>query len=174
MIKERTDGQSARINMTVNDDSDFLSPYAETGKPVISSEVAEFLENSANAFHPKEKITLVIHSDCIDEEERGVYGQAIRNYFSLGCRDVERSMKRKTVISAWFSVVGIIALAFMFFIGRLGINDLWVECVDIFAWVFIWEAVDQFFIERGGLLLRKNRLDNFVNMEILFRKASSF
>lgn len=156
------------MNMTVNDDSAFLSPYAETGRPVISSEVAEFLENSANAFHPKERITLVIHSDCIDEREKSVYAQAICNYFSLGRKDVDRSMRRKTKIAIWFSIVGILALAFMFLVGRLGINDLWVECIDIFAWVFLWEAVDQFFIERGGLLLRRRRLDNFIAMDIVF------
>ena len=158
--------QTAKIDMTVNDDSDFLSPYAETGKPVISSEVAEFLENSANAFHPKEKITLSVHSDCIDDNEKIVYEKAIRNYFSLQL--IDRSMRRKTIIATWFSVVGILALAFMFLISRLGINDLWTECVDIFAWVFLWEAVDQFFIERSGLMLRKKRLDNFIDMKIIF------
>ena len=160
--------QTAKIDMTVNDDSDFLSPYAETGQPVISSEVAEFLENSANAFHPKEKITLSVHSDCIDDNEKIVYEKAIRNYFSLQLNEIDRSMRRKTIIATWFSVVGILALAFMFLISRLGINDLWTECVDIFAWVFLWEAVDQFFIERSGLMLRKKRLDNFIDMKIIF------
>ncbi len=167
-MQEQINEQTAKINMTVNDDSDFLSPYAETGKPVISSEVAEFLENSANAFHPKESITLTVHSNCIDDDEKIVYEKAIRNYFSLQLNEVNRSMRRKTIIATWFSVVGILALAFMFLISKPGINDLWVECVDIFAWVFLWEAVDQFFIERSGLMLRKKRLDNFIDMKIIF------
>ena len=168
-MKNGTPFVEAKIDMSVNDDSSFLSPYAETGKPIISSEVAGFLENAANAFHPKEKIVLTIHSTCIDENEKTVYDNAIRNYFKLQQNDVNRDMKRKTVIATWFSIVGIVALAFMILIGRLGVNDLWVECVDIFAWVFLWEAVDQFFIERSGLLLKKKRLDNFINMEIIFK-----
>lgn len=168
-MKNETPYAEAKIDMSVNDDSSFLSLYAETGKPIISSEVAGFLENAANAFHPKEKIVLTIHSTCIDENEKPVYDNAIRNYFKLRQKDVNRDMKRKTVIAIWFSIVGIVALAFMFLIGRQGINDLWVECVDIFAWVFLWEAVDQFFIERSGLLLKKKRLDNFINMEIIFK-----
>ncbi len=168
-MKNDTPFVEAKIDMSINDDSSFLSPYAETGKPIISSEVAGFLENAANAFHPKEKIVLTIHSTCIDENEKTVYDNAIRNYFKLRQKDVNRDMKRKTVIATWFSIVGIVALAFMFLIGRLGVNDLWVECVDIFAWVFLWEAVDQFFIERSGLLLKKKRLDNFINMEIIFK-----
>lgn len=98
-MQEQINEQTAKINMTVNDDSDFLSPYAETGKPVISSEVAEFLENSANAFHPKERITLTVHSNCIDDDEKIVYEKAIRNYFSLQLNEVNRSMRRKTIIA---------------------------------------------------------------------------
>lgn len=167
---KKTIDSVAKIDMTVNDDSSFLSPYSETGKPVISSEVAGFLENAATAFHPKEKITLTVHSTCIDDNEKEIYDRAIRNYFKLQLNDVKRDMRRKTVIATWFSTVGVFALAFMFLIGRLGVNDLWVECVDIFAWVFLWEAVDQFFIERSGLMLRKKRLDNFIDMKIIFDK----
>ncbi|MCD7834244.1 MAG: hypothetical protein LUH00_09715 [Lachnospiraceae bacterium] len=41
--KNKTD---AVIHMTVKDDSDFLSVYSVTDTPVISSEVAQFLEHS--------------------------------------------------------------------------------------------------------------------------------
>lgn len=34
------------INMTVKDDSDFLSVFSFSDIPVISSEVAEFIENN--------------------------------------------------------------------------------------------------------------------------------
>lgn len=94
-MQEQINEQNAKINMTVNDDSDFLSPYAETGKPVISSEVAEFLENSANAFHPKERITLTVHSNCIDDDEKIVYEKAIRNYFSLQLNEVNQKHAQK-------------------------------------------------------------------------------
>ena len=44
----------ANINMTINNDDDFLSHFCETGKPLISTELADFIENSANDFHPNE------------------------------------------------------------------------------------------------------------------------
>lgn len=164
-MKKFTD-EIANLNMSVTDDSDFLSPYAETGKPVISTEVADFLTTSANAYHPKSKLKINIRSDCINEEEKPVYKAAIRNYFSLQLEEVARDMRRKTAMSIWFTLVGIFGLAFMFLLGELGVNDIWVECVDIFAWVFLWEAVDQFFIERGGLLLKSRRMQNFIDAEI--------
>ena len=154
------------IKMSIRDDSDMLSPYCETGKPVISSNVAEFLENSASGYHPKERLSLEIASNCIDDTEKERYRKAIRNYFALKYEDVKRDMRRKTIISVWFTIIGILALTLMFVLDGFNLDSLWIECIDIFAWVFLWEAVDQFFIERGGLLLRQKRLLNFINMDI--------
>ncbi len=63
-------------------------------------------------------------------------------------------------------MIGVVALTVMIiFENRFG-NAVWTECIDIFAWVFLWEAVDQYFIERNGLLMKSRRLESFVNMEV--------
>ena len=69
------------INMTVKDDGNFLSVYSQSDMPVISSEVADFLETSVFAVPPTEELTLKIKSDCIDESEKIVYEKAIKEYY---------------------------------------------------------------------------------------------
>ena len=59
-----SDGR-AIIDMSITDDSEFLSPYSKHASPVISSDVAEFIEDSTSYFKPKQQFTLRIHSDCI-------------------------------------------------------------------------------------------------------------
>ena len=157
------------LNLNITDDSDFLSPYSPSETPLVSSEVADFLENSARAFHPRAKVDLTITGRCIDESEKSVYGDAIRNYFSLKLAETERDIKRKGLMSLIFAIVGVVALVFMIIYESFVNNAVWTECVDIFAWVFLWEAVDQFFIERSGLLLKRKRFENFVNMSIKFK-----
>lgn len=159
----------ACLNLNITDDSDFLSPYSPSEKPLVSSDVADFLENSARAFHPRAKINLTITGRCIDESEKSVYGDAIRNYFSLKLAETERDIKRKGLMSLIFAIVGVVALVFMIIYESFVNNAVWTECVDIFAWVFLWEAVDQFFIERSGLLLKRKRFENFVNMSVEFK-----
>ena len=160
--------QTAKIDMTVNDDSDFLSPYAETGKPVISSEVAEFLENSANAFHPKEKITLSVHSDCIDDNEKN---RVRKGYPQLLLPSAERNRQEHAQKNHNSNLV--------FRRGNIG------TCLYVFdkqAWDkrfvdgmrryfclgFSLGSSGSVFIERSGLMLRKKRLDNFIDMKIIF------
>lgn len=161
------------INMHISDDNNFLSPYSLEGKPVISSEIAEFLENSAKEFHPNNELVLNIYSNCIDEDEQEIYPIAIKNYFDLQIKSCNFELERKTSIGLLFSIIGIIALGFMIVLSNRNIKELWVECIDIFAWVFLWEAVDQLFIERGSLVTRRKRLSSFYNMEINFKKTNN-
>ena len=159
----------ACLNLNITDDSEFLSPYSPSEQPIISSDVADFLENSARAFHPRARVNLTITGRCVDESERSVYGDAIKNYFSLKLAETERDIKRKGWISLVFTIIGVVALVFMIVYESFVNNAVWTECVDIFGWVFLWEAVDQFFIERSGLLLKRKRFKNFVNMNIEFK-----
>ena len=75
------DGRAV-INMTVKDYSDFLSPYSERSTAVISSGVAEFIENSTYATPPAEPLTLRIYSDSITDGEKEEYRAAIREYYA--------------------------------------------------------------------------------------------
>lgn len=156
------------INMTVTDDDGFLSPYSEEGKPTISSEVADFLETAAKANRPKDKLRLAVRGDCIDEEEKKKYSAAIKNYYELKLKEEEREFYKKTVNSIVFTIIGILALAVMFLLSAKNVGEVWKECIDIFAWVFLWEAVDQFFIERGAIMLRRKRFKNFLEMEVSY------
>ena len=160
--------EAQTIGMSVADDSDFLSQYCEIGKPVIAGEVAEFLENAASEYHPDQTFTLDIKSDCIDETEKPRYVAAIENYYDLKLAEVNREVRRKSLIAALFAAIGIIALAVMIILSANNLGAIWTECIDIFAWVFLWEAVDQFFIERSGLLLKARRFKRFTEMPIRF------
>ena len=157
----------ANINMTINNDDDFLSHFcAFFGKALIGGELPNM-----QYFHPNEKLSLNIYSNCITDDEKVIYNQAIKNYFQLQLKDVIRSLKQKRIIAVSFSIVGIIALAFMFICSNMGIKQIWIECINIFAWVFIWEAVDLLFIEQNSLLIRRKRLINFIEMNINYHNT---
>ena len=161
------------INMTVLDDSEFLSPYSEINTPVISGEVAEFLENGANAAHIKDNFELNVYSNSIDGDKQTRYEQAIRNYFALKLNAEQRELKRNSLVSLIFAIVGVVALAFMIICDQLlDMQAIWVECIDIFAWVFLWEAVDQFFIERRKIRFSRKRLKSLAEMPISFNPLS--
>lgn len=92
MTKRNKKTDVAELYLNVSDDSDFLSKYSPVDKPIVSSEVAEFIENSAREFHPKAPVKLTIIGSCVDETEKPVYTNAIRNYFSLKQSEIMRDL----------------------------------------------------------------------------------
>ena len=56
----------------------------------------------------------------------------------------------------------------MFICSNMGIKQIWIECINIFAWVFIWEAVDTLFVQRANTLLKFRRIENFIAMDIKY------
>ncbi len=153
------------INMTVKDDGNFLSVYSQSDMPVISSEVADFLETSVFAVPPTEELTLKIKSDCIDESEKIVYEKAIKEYYRGRNIHNERELKRNNLISFVLAVVGVLVLAFAVFVDSLGAN-IWAEVVDIAAWVFLWEAVDMQFFKSRELKINRLRNQAFMSAKI--------
>ena len=154
------------IDMTVKDDTDFLSAFSTGDTPVISSEVAEFLENSTHSILPKEQLTLRIHSDCIDDNEKEEYRQAIKEYYTERYITNDRELKRNAVIVLLLALAGVITLALAFFIEHQTANLFWTEVVDIIAWVFLWEAVDISAFKNRGLRLKRFRHLAFMSMRI--------
>lgn len=163
---KRADDGSIVINMNVKDDTDFLSVFSESSVPVISSEVAEFIENSTFSILPIEKLTLRIHSDCIDDEEKIIYRKAIKEYYTERYIVNERELKKNIIIILLLTILGVITLIGAYFIEKqTGILFL-TEIVDIAAWVFLWEAVDIGVFHMRELRVKRRRYLSFLTMNI--------
>lgn len=157
----------AVIEVTVRSDEDFLSDYS-VGKPVISTDLAEFLHGQLDALPPKEPLLLRICGTCIDEEEKPLYEGALREYALRSYRKTQRAMKRNAAISAIMFAIGVLGLIATVLYSVFGGNVIFSEVLDIFAWVFVWEAVDLFFLERGALRAERLRALRLYDAKVQF------
>lgn len=164
---ERDEEGRAVIDMTVLRDEDFLSDFSAK-KPVVSSEVADFLQASAMAFSPKEPICLKIYSDCIDSEEEKVYSKALTEYYVRHYKSNRRDLRRNAITSSILFLIGLLTLSVTLLVMYFNVNPLVEEVLDILSWVFLWEAFDQFFIERLLLRIDRRRYLRLIEAKILF------
>ncbi len=155
------------VNMNVKDDTDFLSVFSINETPVISNEVAEFLENSTQTIHADEQLTLCIKSDCIDETEQKLYKAAIKEYYSEKYCSNDRELQVFNRIAFVLAIVGILILSFAVFIEFRN-SVIWAEVIDIVAWVFLWEAVDIKFFKTRELKQKRKRYAAFISMKIQY------
>ncbi len=165
---ERDEEGRAIIEMTVLRDEDFLSDFSAGARPVIGAEVAEYLNESALPLLPKEPVCLKIYSDCISEEEQSVYNAALMEYYARHYKENRIALKRNAAVSVVMAVVGLVALAVTLFVSFFWKLPVLSEALDIFAWVFIWEAVDLFFLERAVLRMRRNSCLRFLDAKIVY------
>ena len=164
--KHRLRDENGRIiiDMTVNDDSNFLSPFSGRSAPVISEDVAQFMENSTFSVPPREELVLRIHSNCIDYEEKKNYSVGIKEYYAEKYITAKKELRINRMIIAVLLLAGILTLAISFQIE----NHIWAEVIDIAAWVFLWEAVDIGAFQNKNLRRRRTRYLRYMVMDIEF------
>ena len=168
--KRRDEDGRRIIHMTVDDDSHFLSRFSAGDTPVISSEVAEFIEDTTCSVLPKTALTLRIHSACIDKYEQEIYERAIKEHYTEQYISVKRELKKNKLLSIIMALFGIAVLALSLFLDNLPDNTIWSETVNIIAWVFIWEAVHIAAFQNKELRVKKHRFLSFLAMKIEFIK----
>lgn len=167
-VVERDNDGRVVVNMTVKNDDNFLSCFSADDTAVISDEVASFLENSVSGVAPKERLSLNVSSDCIDENEKAVYTKAIKKYYTDKYVENERHLRRNFILALILGILGIMILAFALILEYANKSLLWVEVVDVVAWVFIWESVDIIFFQNYLSRLNRVRYLAFVDMKIEF------
>ena len=154
------------IQMNVKDDGNFLSEFSENATPVISSEVAEFIENETNAVLPNEEFTLQIYNDCIDEKEEVTYKAAIKEYYMQKYIANEQEIKRNRFAVFWLGLAGILVLAAEIVFDRYIGNAIWTSVIDIIAWVLLWEAVDIGVLETRVMSIKRKRYLAYLSMKV--------
>ena len=163
---QRDEEKRAVINMTVKNDDGFLSQYSEDRTPMISEDVSTFIENSVSGLVPSESLTLRIHSDCIDDEEKAEYKNARKEYYTKRYVSDKRELRRNTLIALLLAAAGIIALFAAIIVEIQTDSPIWTEVVDIIAWVLIWEAVDIMVFRNRELRVNCLRYLGFISMKV--------
>ena len=168
-IREQAKGKCRQaICMNVSDDSNFLSVFSENDTPVISREVADFIETSTPFIRPADRLTLKIRSNCIEENEKELYRRAIGEYYIEKYADVNRELKKNRWISLFLGLIGMAVLAGAIVLEYFHESAIWAEVIDIATWVFLWEAVDIAFLETRKLKLDRHKYIAYVMMNIEF------
>lgn len=159
------------INITIYNDNDFLSPYSTSNEEILTEDTAKFLEHSAMTANPKNPLHINIYSDEIDSVEKEKYPKAIKNYYFNQLVDIQQKLKHNLIVSLIFTLASIIIfLAEFSFVQSLIKNDTINELINIIGWVFMWEAVDQFCIERSHINRQKYRYLNIMEAKLTFHK----
>lgn len=173
IIPEYDDEHREIISMFVREDSNFLSAYSGKDGAVIAGDVAEFLDNAVKPLALRDDLHLIITSSQIDDGEKIIYRKAIKNYYRGEVIDSDKRLHRNKLASFWMLIAGFVIIAAAVTLKLLGIGEVLVEAVDIAGWVFLWESVHLFFIERPLLKYEQLRACALYNAKVSYKNAES-
>lgn len=163
--------EGSRIYIDIDDTSDIISPYSENEEPVITSDFADFLENAVKDVPVTAPLKIRISSK---EETPNLLSKGIRNYYKKEFIESERQLRQNLKISIVTLVVGIITLILNVVVSLIGSNSVITETIDVFAWVFLWEAVDLFCLRRREIKYTQYREINFMEAIIEYGDPGLF
>ena len=157
------------VNIAIKDDSNFLSSYLIDNEEVISIETEEFLKHCVKHLHHNDKIHFVISSNQIDDNEKKVYPEAIKNYFSSEILEITRQLRHNLILSLIMLFIGACFFALAIIMEHLQMQSVLLNVTDVVAWVFVWEAVDIYALQRTILKINRKRAMNLMNAKISFK-----
>lgn len=153
--------------MNVTNDTGFLSPFSANDTPVISSDVADFIEANVPAVQSGDTLTLKIKSDCIDESEKSLYKHAIKAYYTDKYISAGHELSKNRTIAMLLAFAGILVLLLALFLEYRA-SLVWAEVIDIVAWVFLWEATDICFLSSRKLKHDREKYVALTAMDVEF------
>ena len=159
------------VDMMILDDSSFISPFCG-GAPVVSQEVATYLDNAIKNVPPKGEITLHISSDVIAKDKESIHIQSIKNYYCNERKQLIRELISNKLASFTMFFIGLVIIAVMIVFSLKEVKEIWITVLEIIGWVFVWEAVDKFVFERNSLKKNLLRANQLINAKVVFKKIN--
>ena len=170
--KESFSDSRGKLFMRVKETDGFLSVYSNRSEEIISGEAADFIDNAVKSKYLKNGLRIIIESNTVDKETQKIYKNAIKNYYKNRVMDTERKMRENSLTALIMTILAVVVFCIYIGLEYLKTGFIILAITDIAAWVFAWEAVDLFFIERRALKDEKVRDTSIYNAEIEFSDLS--
>lgn len=145
------------ININVSDEDEILSKFNDDGQEIISSEMADFINNLVKSVPKKQEVVLNVKCAKYTEEKEKRYKKAIVNYYVNEFADKDAKLKNNAIITLLLFMIGVIGFVSLYLLKTFDAHWLIQDIVEVASWVFLWETVDVFFLNRGILKWKQKR-----------------
>ena len=134
------------IDVKIECKEQLFSTYSFSGDK-LNTEFSEYISDKAKSVPIKEQIKINIHTK--DDIEVFDVEQSVKSHFCAEYKECKKEVNRLALISLIMLLFGIVALTTLILVEYFTDNIYITSIAEIAAWVFIWEAVDIFFLQRA-------------------------
>ena len=152
------------INIKAENKAAIFSDYNYDSNEVLNPNLEAFLVEKAKSIPPKSNLRVKIFTDdCVDENEVKV---AYKNKFKGDFEELEQELRRNMLFALTMLILGVLFIGFLILEMHFLNNYILSTILEIAAWVFIWEAVDSFFLERSVIKRKRYQMARLYYAEL--------
>lgn len=138
---------------------DIFSYYSLDGSNVLDGEFNNFLEAKADSIPLKYGLTLNFHIKQPDIYKEQEIKNAVKENYEREIHAINRKLHNNTMFSLSMLIIGFITFVVYVTLLYFKAPEILSIIAEIATWVFLWETVDSFFLERRHL--KYERLKKF-------------
>lgn len=152
------------INIKAENKAAIFSDYNYDSNEVLNPNLEAFLVEKAKSIPPKSNLRVKIFTDdCVDENEVKV---AYKNKLKGDFEELEQELRRNMLFALTMLILGVLFMGFLILEMHFLNNYILSTILEIAAWVFIWEAVDSFFLERSVIKRKRYQMARLYYAEL--------
>lgn len=172
--KEYIEGSDDRaiISIKAEEDEQIFSTYNYDSNEKLNAELDEFIWDKARFVPMAKDIKIKLYTNTKTDEQEVV--DAIKNNYKKEYIETKSELKRNAIFSLIMLMLGIVFMSFLLLMHVYFYNVYLEIIVEIATWVFIWESVDSFFLQRAALKRKRITLLKLYTAEMEIIKLKNF
>ncbi len=163
-LKDKSFNEIETINIKIKSEEELYSGYNYDRNEVLNPALGDFLLEKAESLPAKSKLRLKFFSD-VNIKEHELFS-AIKNKFKGEFENYQRELKKTALFSLVVLILGLLFLG-IFILEEIFFHNIVLSIIlEIASWVFIWEAVDAFFLQRLSLKAKRMQMARIYDAEM--------
>lgn len=160
------DNDDVIIQIGLKNVEDFFNPYSYKDYELVNTELLDFIYTNEKTIPISESITLEINAECpVNKDDQQRIKETLKRQHAEDVIVVNKKLKQNFLGGIINFLLGVLILAGTLFLenNEFFMSNVLINTLMIIAWVFVWKAIEQLFIERvrlKNLLIRNYRLMN--------------
>lgn len=160
------DNDDVIIQIGLKNVEDFFNPYSYKDYELVNTELLDFIYTNEKTIPISESITLEINAECpVNKDDQQRIKETLKRQHAEDVIVVNKKLKQNFLSGIINFLLGVLILAGTLFLenNEFFMSNVLINTLMIIAWVFVWKAIEQLFIERvrlKNLLIRNYRLMN--------------
>jgi len=162
---------NAVISVGLKSKAEFYNPYCDNTYKMLNDDMLSYIELNARSIPNKKEISIEISTETtLSPEDKKQMKDTIQRQFAEKLTHQKRKLKFNLIGSLFLTIIGLGVLTLAVFLENLNISSILSNTIMIAAWVFIWDAVDNFFIKRPSMRMKYRLFKKLIKANVSIKK----